>query len=488
MKKPKVLFIASELTPLAKVGGLGDVAGALPPALTELDVDIKVIIPKYDIIDTKKYPLRLLARDLVVTFGSVREKINLYETTIPQRATPVILIDNLNYLGRDGVYFEKSALVSGFEEIQRFLFFSEAVLQTFKALNWWPEIIHCQDWHTGIIPALIRLKGEEDKGYQKIKTLFTIHNLANQGKWRAEAIFNFLGLKEKEREAFELQSNGDLNLMQLGILEADLINTVSPNYAQEILTPEYGEGLETTLARRKNDLSGIINGIDVNRFNPETDPDIKTNYSLKNLEKKIENKIALQEFSGLAPRTNEPLLGLVSRLTNQKGIDLIGEIIDELASLNLELVFLGTGDPKLENLLAEAQKKYPEKISAKIGFDAKLAEQIYAGADFFLMPSRFEPCGLGQMIAMRYGTVPIVRATGGLKDTVTNFDPKTRQGTGFVFKNYSSQELLQTIKSALRVFADKKNWTALVTNGLKEDFSWQNSAKKYLKLYQKIFS
>lgn len=478
----KILFATSELTPLAKVGGLGDVAGALPPALSLFGQDIRVIIPKYNVIDDKKYSFKLVAKNIDVAFGKVKEKINLYETTIPGTGTPVILIDNPKYLGSGGIYFEKSAFVGSFKEIERFLFFSEAIIEVPRAMGWQPDIIHCQDWHTGILPLLVKIKKP------KFKTIFTIHNLANQGKWRAEKIFSFLGLSGREHPNLRKLTNRDLNLMEQGIMGADIINTVSQTYAKEILTKEYGERLENTLLERKKDLYGIINGIDINRFNPANDPEIKTQYTINTLQKKVENKIDLQKTLNLPKNEKIPLFGLVSRLTDQKGIDLIGEIIDELAGLDLQMVFLGSGDAKLEKLLIEKQKKYPEKISAKIGFNAKLAQKIYAGADIFLMPSRFEPCGLGQMIAMRYGAVPIIRATGGLKDTVENFNHRTKTGTGFIFKDYKGKELFEVIKLALKTFNKKDVWQQLVINGMKKDFSWENSAKKYLKLYKKVLS
>ena len=478
----KILFATSELTPLAKVGGLGDVAGALPPALSLLGQDIRVIIPKYNVIDDKKYSFELIAKNIDVAFGKVKEKINLYETAIPGTKTPVILIDNPKYLGSGGIYFEKSAFVGSFKEIERFLFFSEAIIEVPRAMGWQPDIIHCQDWHTGILPLLIKIKKP------KFKTIFTIHNLANQGKWRAEKIFSFLGLSGREHPNLRKLTNRDLNLMEQGIMGADIINTVSQTYAKEILTKEYGEGLENTLLERKKDLYGIINGIDINRFNPATDKEIKTKYNINSLKRKGENKIDLQKTVNLPKKEKAPLFGLVSRLTDQKGIDLTSEIIDELVKFDLQIVFLGTGDPVLEKLLIEKQKKYPNKIFVKIGFDAKLAQKIYAGADIFLMPSRFEPCGLGQMIAMRYGTVPVVHATGGLKDTVENFNYQNKTGDGFVFNNYKSEELLKTITIALKAFEDKKTWKKLMTNGMKKDFSWKNSAKKYFELYKKALS
>ncbi len=479
-----VLYATSELTPIAKVGGLGDVAGSLPKAIKNLGVDIRVVLPRYDIIDEKKYSLQFLG-ERKIKFGQIDELVKIYQTKIPDSSVPVYLIENKRYLTSGGIYFEKSAFVEKFAEIERFLFFSYAVYQLFgeeSKLLWQPDIIHCQDWHVAIIPLLIKLKK------LKIKTLLTIHNLANQGKWNAQEIFDFLGIKGDEIDSLKIRFNGDLNLIQQGILNADFINTVSPSYAQEILTKEFGEGLEETILKRKNNLFGILNGIDEERFSPEKDKEIKVNYSIRSLEKKKENKKDLQQITNLSI-TDEPLFGFISRLTDQKGSELIYQIADRLVKLGCQIVFLGQGQDYYENQLKELIKKYPKNIFTKIGFDPSLAQKIYAGADIFLMPSRFEPCGLGQMIAMKYGTVPIVRAVGGLKDSVEDTKIVNGKvfGTGFVFKKYEAEELFQTIKRALNFFQNKKIWRKIQENGMRKDFSWKSSAKKYLQLYKKLF-
>lgn len=473
-----ILFATAELTPLAKVGGLADVAGALPKALKKLGVDIRIVLPKYGIIDEKKYPSELIAKDISVTVGQNQELINIYQTTLPNSKVIVYLIDNQKYLGENGIYFEKTAFCGSFAEIKRFLFFSSAVLKLPETIDWQPEIIHCQDWHTAIISLLLKLKTKN----QKPKTLLTIHNLANQGKWNAQEILDFLKLDVSSE-------NQEINIFKQGILLADLINTVSPTYAQEILTPKYGEGLEKILQKRKKDLSGILNGLDIERFNPRTDPNIYQNYSAETIERKLENKLALQKELNLEVNRDTPLFGLISRLTEQKGIDLILEIIDQIVALGGQMIFLGTGLDKYENGLKKAAEKYPKQISSHLKFDALLAQKIYAASDIFLMPSRFEPCGLGQLIAMRYGTIPIVRETGGLKDTVR---PQKKilfwqnQGTGFVFKKTNSQELLKTIKQALNFFKNRQEWRKLQIRVMQQDFSWQKSARKYLQLYQQL--
>lgn len=470
----KVLFIASELTPIAKIGGLGDVAGALPLALKKLGVDVRVALPKYGIIDDKKYPSKLEVEDIEVKRGKEKNLINIYSTFIPKSNVPLYLIDNQKFFGSQGIYGSKTAFVESVNEMYKFIFLSEAILKIFKPLGWQPDIIHCNDWHTGVMPLLIKISS------QKIKTLFTIHNLANQGVWNTKEIFNFLGVTGAEHPNLKKRDKkDDFNLMQQGILNADLINAVSPAYAKEILTPEYGCSLEKYLKKRKNDLYGIINGIDTIFFNPETDPEIKSNYSIKNLDKKIENKLALQKELSLTENKNFPLLGIVSRLTYQKGVDLIIKIIPDLVKLSCQLVVLGEGQGSYEKDLLKLAKKYPKNISSQIKFDASLAQKIYAGSDIFLMPSLFEPCGLGQLIAMRYGTIPVVRATGGLKDTVNNKN-------GFIFKKCDESELLKTIKKSLAVYKKPADWRKLQINGMKQDFSWNKSAQEYIKLYNKL--
>jgi starch synthase len=471
----KLLFVASECTPIAKVGGLGDVIGALPKALAELGLDVRIALPKYKIIDEKKYPFRLITSRIKIK----NDLINIYQGFLPDSKVPVYLLENEKYFGEDGVYLAKSAFVDSFKEIQRFLFFSQAIPEIFKSLDWQPQIIHCQDWHTAILPVLVKLNPKSE--ISNLKSVLTIHNLANQGKWAADEVLSFLNLKGDEFESLKkIDKKGNLSIFQQGILNADILNTVSQNYAQEIKTKEFGEGLEQDLIKRENDLFGIINGIDCERFNPQTDPDIKMNYSFNSLERRTENKIDLQKILKLPENQQLPLLGIINRLTSQKGVDLVIGIIPGLIKLNCQLVVLGVGEDIYEKKLLEFSKKYPQNISSQIKFDPVLAQKIYAGVDLFLMPSRFEPCGLGQMIAMRYGSIPIVRKTGGLAETVEN------QKTGFVFEDYKKDALLKSLMEALDVFSDRNKWKELMKRAMSRDFSWQRSAKKYLELYKKL--
>ena len=482
----KILFVASELNPIAKIGGLADVIGALPKTLKKLGIDVRIAIPKYGIVDEEKYQLEKIAEGIKINFYNKDEKFDLYQCLLPASEVPVYFIDHQKYLGDNGIYFEKSAMPEdSLREAKRFTFFARSVLEIFEPLNWWPNVIHCHDWHVGILPFLLKSLSLKDKRYKKIAALFTVHNLEYQGHYEAKDISEMLDLPIPEKN---IDQNKKINFLKSGLVNSDFINTVSPNYAKEILTKEYGAGLEDVLQKRKNELRGILNGIDTEIFNPENDPKIKYNYSIKSLEIKEKNKLYLQEICGLKQDSKIPLFGLVGRLAEQKGIDLISEIMDEAANLNCQMVFLGTGESKYENALRGAEKKYPEKIKVFIKFDAKLAQEIYAGCDIFLMPSRFEPCGLGQMISMRYGTIPLVRATGGLKDSVKNFQFSifNIQSTGFVFEKYDHRELLKTIKKALLIFKNKKIWRKMQINGMSQNFSWQKSAKEYIKVYEKL--
>jgi len=443
----KVLFIASECAPIAKVGGLADVVGSLPKSLKKIGVDISVLIPFYGAIKLKKEEIKLVLKKSTVFFDGKEEKFNLWQTTLPKSKVPVFLIENNKYF-KGNVYIETDASSGGSAtEAKRFFFLSAAGIKLAEILK--IDILHCHDWHTAIIPFLIK------KEKLQLKNLLTIHNLQYQGLYPYQTVNQLLNTKFTE----------DVNCLKQGILNTKTITTVSPTYAKEILTKEYGAGLESVLLKRRSCLRGILNGID------------KINYSL---DKKQADKRKLQKICKLAQKPEIPVIALIGRIAEQKGFDILNPILNKLGKMDLQFIVLATGDPKYEKALIKAAKKFPDKFSINLKFDSKLAQQIYAGADMFLMPSRFEPCGLGQMIAMSYGTIPIVRATGGLKDTVKNFK------TGFVFKNYISQELLNVIKKALKVFQNKKTWKQLQVNGIKQNFSWNKSAKRYLEIYQRL--
>lgn len=489
MEKIKVLFIAAELNPIAKVGGLADVIGALPKALAKHGVDVRLVIPKYGIVDEKKFPLKKVVANISVPFKGTTEMITVYETPLPGTTVPVYLIDNYTYLGQNGVYFESDASSSGSNrEAERFTFFSRACLEIFEGIGWYPDIVHCHDWHVGLVPVLLKILGQSNPALHRMKIHLSIHNMEYQGSYSAEEIFSILNLSESSHPTLKIRINNNINALQQAILNADSINTVSPAYAQEILTPEYGAGLELVLKQRQHDLTGILNGIDIDHFNPAVDQDIITTYTAEHPDGKMQCKADLQKICGLAIKPDVPILGIVSRLASQKGLELIDTISDALGQRDIQFVLLGTGDRKLEGMMRTFMEKFPKKVFCKIAFDAKFAQQIYAGSDIFLMPSRFEPCGLGQMIAMRYGTVPVVRATGGLKDTVQDIGATTSGGEGFVFEKYEGPALLQAIDRAVAMYRDRKKWYTILVHDMQQDFSWKTSAKQYLGRYQQLLT
>lgn len=437
---PKVLFASSEAAPLAKVGGLGDVAGALPKALKDLGVDVRVIIPKYRSIETPRY--------------------------LPESRVPIYYVASPKYFEREQIYGYQ-------DDAERFSFFCRGLLEETRRIGFEPDIIHLNDYHTSLVPLLLSTSYKKDAFFAQTRTLLTIHNLANQGLVKTESLIS-AGLDMGQ--GLPPGTGPMVNMLLNGITLADKLVAVSPTYAKEILTPEYGEGLNNTLQGRRVDLSGILNGIDVAVYNPETDANLIANYSLKNLTKRSRNKAWLARLCGF--QNNWPIMGLVSRLVAQKGLDLLTELLPELSKMPLNLIVLGVGEERFEQSLASAAKSYPNMAFWR-EFSEEKSRLIYAGSDFFLVPSRFEPCGLTQMVAMRYGSIPIVRRTGGLADTVT--DGKT----GFVFENYLSSDLLLSIKEALETWSDQRSLEKLQRVGMEQDFSWVKSAEEYVKLYQK---
>ncbi len=475
-----VLFLSAEVTPIAKLGGLGDVAGALPKALSLLGVDIRLCLPFYGLIDRNKYKVKKIIGNIAVPFNNKVEKINLWKTTLPNTNIPIYLIEHRYFSGQK-IYqtarsTSKNKYSRGMTDLQRFSFFTRASLQIAKTLNFPPDIVHANDWHIGLAADFIDTLKKHDCFFNNIKTLFTIHNLANQGL-ASPKIINLTGIDQNLITVKNDLKNHDLVMMVQGILASDLINTVSPTYAKEILTKEYGAGLSRVLALRKKQLFGILNGIDTDFFNPKIDKLIAKRFSQKTLQKKPDNKLTLQKKLGWPLNKKVALVGIVTRFVRQKGLSLITE---KFLQSDCQFVFLGSGEKRYEEYLLKLAKKYPKKLNVQIKFDEKLAHEIYAGSDIFLVPSRFEPCGLTQMIAMRYASVPIVRATGGLKDTVN-------QTTGFTFNKFKPGELNKTLTKALNIFYQQpKIWRRLQLNGMKQDFSWNKSAKEYLKLYKKL--
>jgi starch synthase len=461
----RILFIASEAFPLAKIGGLADVTSSLAIALQDLGHELCLILPRYGSI---KIPVQdIHGKNVVVSFMGHYEQVALKMTKLKKRV-PVYLVENDDYFGTNEIYTQ--------DELKRFLFFSLNIPAIISKLDLHPDVIHCHDWHTALVPLWLRNANME------LPRVFTIHNLAYQGSFD-EHFFSDSGLSSVWQEYVPAGApTPSLNFMSQGILLADIVTTVSPTYASEILTPQYGEGLEQLLDYRRNELYGIVNGIDYDEYNPATDPYLERNYDATTLERKVINKLALQRKSGLPQNSEIPLFGMVSRLDEQKGIDLLLQAIGPfIAETRAQLAILGEGREHYHKSLAETALKYPERLAVIIARDEQLARLIYAGSDVFLMPSHFEPCGLGQMIAMRYGAIPVVRHTGGLADTVK--DMAERNGNGFVFQNYTVLEMLEAIKRAEESFYHREEWQNLVRCNMQLDFSWKASARKYEEIY-----
>lgn len=480
--KLKVLMVSPEVVPFAKTGGLADVVGSLPLALSKLGCEVRIVLPKYKIVD--ECEVNLLDTDKEVNFkvGNTMQKARILSTKVAGVVT-VYFLEHDEYYARDGLYGTTEG-GDYKDNLARFSFFCGGILELLKKIEYKPQIIHCHDWQTGLIPVYLKTLYQNDTFLEGIKTLFTIHNLAHQGVF-PKVEFPLTGLDEEIFTPDKLEFWDKINFMKGALIYADILSTVSKGYVQEIVTTEYGCGLEGVLKERKDKLYGIINGLDYKEWDPSMDKGITMAYDVNTIERKVKNKKALQQENNLPVDSNIPLIGMITRLAAQKGLDILDEIIDELMELNIQLVLLGTGESKYHIRMEQIKEKFPTKASIHLTFDPELAKRIYAGADMFLMPSKYEPCGLGQLISLRYGTIPIVRATGGLKDTITNFDPKRRIGNGFVFNEYDSQSLLSTIKQAIDVFCnDKESWKRLMLNGMSADFSWEHSAKEYIKLYE----
>jgi starch synthase len=465
MRKLKVLIVSSEVVPFAKTGGLADVCGSLPLALEELGVDVRVIMPKYATV-----------------------KISADETKIGKNIK-VYFVRNDYFFKRQELYGDRFGDYS--DNLDRFVYFCREVFERCRYENFQPDIIHCNDWHTALIPVYLRTTHKLDKFFKNTKTLLTIHNLAYQGLFpKEEYPKTGLGWELFSIDKFEFYDK--VNLMKAGIVYADAVSTVSPSYAKEILTKEFGCGIEGVLADRANDLHGVLNGIDETIWDPMTDKKLYKNYSLETLSMSLDdrfaNKEALQKELKLKQERSVPMIAMVARLADQKGADLVAEMIDNLLNMKIQFVLLGTGENKYHILFDKIARKYVFNTSINLKFDSILADKIYAACDMFLIPSKYEPCGLGQMIALRYGAIPIVRHTGGLKDTVVEYNPINGDGNGFVFEEYKAKELLAAIKRAIVLYQNKDAWAGLVRKSMAMDFSWKNSGKEYIKLYQTVLN
>lgn len=471
----KILYAASEAVPFMKTGGLADVAAALPKELKRLGIDIRVVMPNYKNIPEEFKSKMALLKEINVVVGWRNQYCGI--NYLEHEGVPYYFLDNEYHFKRDGIY-------GFYDDGERFAFFDRAVLEMLESIDFQPDVIHCNDWHTGMIPVLLDAHYKSRGFYSNIRSIFTIHNLRYQGVFPPEILGDLLNLGWEYFDMEKLEFYGGVSFMKGGIFYSDFVTTVSSSYAEEIQSPEFGERLDGVLRRRSRTLCGIINGIDYGIYDPEKDKDIFSNYTRETLELKADNKLKLQEILGLLRQEDVPLIGIVSRLDSMKGFDMLLEIMEELMFLDVQLVILGTGDPYYENVLRDFSERFKGKLSAQIKFSSSLAQKIYAGCDMLLMPSVFEPCGLSQMIALRYGTIPIVRETGGLKDTVLSYNEFTGEGNGFSFKNCNARDMLYTIKRAMNFYYEKSTWEKLIHTAMKGDYSWSSSALAYVELYK----
>ncbi|MEE0595399.1 MAG: glycogen synthase GlgA [Agathobacter sp.] len=477
----KILFVSSEAVPYIKTGGLADVVGSLPKYFDRNEYDVRVMLPKYACMDAAFLPNLRFVCHFYVNLNWRKQYVGILESEY--RGIHYYFVDNEFYFAGSSPYNNI------YEDVEKFAYFSKAVLASLPYIDYAPDVIHCHDWQTGLVPVYLHTAFGDDNFYAGIKTVFSIHNLKFQGRWRIREVIDITGLPEQIFNDKELESYGEANYLKGGVVYADAVTTVSPSYANEITTQEGGEGLHGLMNARRNVLYGILNGIDYDEFNPQTDPYIESNFSSKSvLSGKKANKAALQKELGLSVRESAFVIGIVSRLTEQKGFDLVSYIMDDLVSqLDVQIVILGTGESKFENVFHHFHSQYPDKVSAYIGYSEEKAHKIYASADAFLMPSLFEPCGLSQMMSMRYGTIPIVRETGGLKDTVQAYNEYENTGTGFSFCNFNADDMKYVVEYAYHVFRDeRKAWEDMMQRAMAQDFSWNKSAGEYEKLYDSL--
>ena len=475
-----ILFVASESTPFIKTGGLADVVGSLPKCFDKKKYDVRVMIPKYACIPDEWKNKMVYKTHFYIDLAWRKQYVGIME--LQHNGITFYFIDNEFYFAGPKPY--------GYihEDIEKFAFFCKAALSSLPSLDFHPDVIHCHDWQTGLIPVYLHDMFQENPFYTNIKTIMTIHNLKFQGVWDLQKVKDITGIKPSFFTSDKLEAYGDANYLKGGIVYADLVTTVSDSYAEEIKMPFYGEKLDGLMRARENSLVGIVNGLDYDEYNPETDPLIYKNYSVKTFRReKIKNKRALQRELGLEENDKKFMIGIVSRLTAQKGLDLVDYVIEEICAEDTQLVVLGTGEEKYEHLFRHFEWKYHDRVSANIYYSNERSHKIYAACDAFLMPSLFEPCGLSQLMSLRYGTVPIVRETGGLKDTVEPYNEYEGTGTGFSFCNYNAHEMLNTIRYAKDVYFNRKReWNKIIDRGMAKDFSWGQSAQKYAELYDRL--
>jgi starch synthase len=476
----KILIVSGEVAPFAKTGGLADVAGSLPKALAVQGNDVRVVLPRYrpirDYTTVTDFPVQVGPRkETCIVRRSRIEAKSLHGT----KEVPVYLVDNYHYFDRERLY--------GYEDDgERFAFFNLSIIPLCEQLGFRPDVVHLNDWQSGFVPLFLLIGGRHNALWNETASVFTIHNLQYQGRF-PKSTLSFLGLGDEYFTPRGVEFYGDVSFMKAGLLFSDVVNTVSETYAREIQTPEFGEGLDGVLKKRSSDLYGIVNGINYHEYDPSSDPRVFKTFSSNDLSGKQENKRALQRELGL-DLSSEPLVGMVSRLVDQKGLDILLEAMPKILSRPLQFVLLGSGDERYEKAFRSVADANRGKVSVTTGFNGILAQRIYAGSDIFLMPSRFEPCGLGQLIAMRYGSIPVARRTGGIADTVSDYDDSTGTGTGFLFDRYSAEDLVRGLDRALLKYSDRSRWNHIVKQAMESDFSWNKSAAMYTEVYLEALS
>jgi len=475
--KLKILFVSSEVVPFVKTGGLADVAGFLPREIRNQGHDIRVVMPEYTgQIDEQHLSQTEHITDFRTDVAWRDEYVGINK--LENKGVPTYFVDNKQMFNRSNLYENSDKHV-------QFAYFCRAVIEMLPKIDFQPDIIHCNDWQTGPLSAMLKTQYQMYDFYKNIRTIYTIHNLRYQGRFGLDILDDTLALSSDLLA--KIEDDDQVNYMKTGISFADAVNTVSRMYAGEIQTPEFGEGLDYVLRYRKHDLYGIVNGIDYEEYDPATDDRIYANFSADDLAGKEKNKLSLQQEMGLPQDPDVPMISIISRLVPQKGLDLIQEVIHELLEEDIQFVMLGTGNQEYEDMFRRIAEQYPDKVAANITYDADLAQKIYASSDMFLMPSQFEPCGLGQLFSLRYGTLPIVRETGGLQDTIQSYNEQTKEGNGFSFSSYNADDMLYTIKRALNYYNNQQEvWERLVKRAIKSDYSWYQSAQEYIKLYKKI--
>ena len=483
-KKMKIAFAASECFPYAKTGGLADVAGSLPIELEKLGCEVKVFVPKYTRIDESAFGLKYNwdIGEMPIRINGIIRSVHIHQSKLPDSNVDVYFVDCPHYFYRHRIY------TNDHDEDERFILFSKAVIETLQRLQWAPDVVHCNDWQTGLLPLFLKDNYNWDRLFDNTGTLFTIHNIGYQGLFSSSVMLSAEVRGSLFYQGGPVEHNGAFSFMKSGISFADIINTVSNTYAHEILNSEYSAGLEFILNQRKEDLYGIINGVDYNTWNPENDKLIPYHFTINDRTGKYLNKKYLLERFGMKADKDIPLIGIVSRMVLQKGFDIFADAINELVTLDAQWIILGSGEDRFEGLFRWLSNQLPGKIGSYIGYNNELAHLIEAGSDMFLMPSRYEPCGLNQIYSLKYGTVPIVRKTGGLADTVKDWDEQShngfKDGNGFSFYDATGFALFKSVERAVNTFKHKDVWNKIQTNGMKADFSWERSAEKYLELYK----